>query len=187
MNPLLSVIVKQGKWGLQGKKRAVKIAHSASPKTPWQIIPVPQTQVKTSAPRQSSTANSFHSTAHKLASPLLSLVHTENSSNLLTSAPSVKEAMSTWNTDPEILLTQPDGEKTTQASSDDVSTPTIYRLLNYFLQRTVKCVCLSGYSHPNYHAKDILNQNTNTLLPLRCHPISQWSLKTPVYFSKAKV
>lgn len=87
-------------------------------------------------------------------------------SNLLTSIPSMKEVMSTWNTDPEILLTHSDGGKKTQPSSDDVSTPMIHRLLNYFLQRTVKCVCLSGYSHPNNHAKDILNQNTNILLPL---------------------
>lgn len=78
-------------------------------------------------------------------------------SNLLASIPSVKEVMSIWNTDPEIL-TQSDGEKP-QASSEDVSTPMIHRLLNYFLQRTV-----SGYSHANNHPKAIPNQSTNILL-----------------------
>lgn len=53
--------------------KATKTALSARLKIKWQIIPVPQTQVKTSAPRQSSTANSFHSTAQKLASSIFGL------------------------------------------------------------------------------------------------------------------
>lgn len=53
-----------------GKKKTDRenTSHGASLKITWQIIPVSQTQDKTSAPRQSSTANSFHSAAQKLTS-----------------------------------------------------------------------------------------------------------------------
>lgn len=65
-------ITRKIKFTWEKKNNCENTAHSASLKITWQIMPVPQTQVKTSARRQSSTTHSFHSTAQKLTSYKLS-------------------------------------------------------------------------------------------------------------------